>query len=197
MTFYKIDFVPGIGEVNVKTFNLKEISVKEACRLNEKWHSRLPIIKESNVIRNTHYICYGAFYGGECFGVAILSSPVSPSFNGLPIIELRRLAIPETAPKNTASWILGKVVKRIKLDIPEIEKIISYQDTEVHTGTIYKAANWKPAIKTKFADWNHGTRKRNAPQSKADKIRWEVVIGHKSNRPHKKAQEQGKIGTWF
>lgn len=193
MVFYKIDFVPGIGEVHVKTFIFKKISVKEACRLNGMWHSRLPVIVESNIIRNAHYACYGAFYSGECFGVAILSSPVSPTFNGLPVIELRRLAIPENAPKNTASWMLGKIVKAIKLDIPEIEKIISYQDTEVHTGTIYKAANWIPISKTKFADWNHGTRKRNTAQSKADKIRWGIVVGHKSKRPQKKAQKQERI----
>ena len=87
-------------------------------------------------------------------------------------LELRRLAIAPDAPKFTATWMLSKMVKAIKKRHPEITKLVSYQDTEVHTGTIYAAANWKKDVVSKFQEWTTESRKRNNLQSKADKIRW-------------------------
>ena len=87
-------------------------------------------------------------------------------------LELRRLAISPDAPKFTATWIIAKMVKDIKKQFPDVTRLVSYQDTEVHTGTIYKAANWKLDSVSKLQDWSTGKRKRNALQSKSDKIRW-------------------------
>jgi hypothetical protein len=50
--------------------------------------------------------------------------------------------------------------------------LVSYQDAEVHTGTIYAAANWKQDVVSKFQEWTQGNRIRNKLQSKSDKIRW-------------------------
>jgi hypothetical protein len=158
------------------------ISVKDARRLNEKWHSRLPKIPESCILRNKYRICFGAFFEGNCYAIAIITSPVNPALEKQLIVELRRLAISGNAPKNTASWMLGKIVKDVFIEWPEVEKIISYQDCEVHTGTIYKAANWIPAHTTKYTDWNHASRKRNLSQSTSNKIRWEYLKPTKKNR---------------
>ena len=49
-------------------------------------------------------------------------------------------AIASDAPKYTATRMLSIMVKRIKKEFPDIVRLISYQDTEVHKGTIYKAA---------------------------------------------------------
>jgi hypothetical protein len=68
------------------------------------------------------------------------------------------------------------MVKDIKKRFPDVTKLVSYQDTEVHTGTIYKAANWKLDTVSKFQDWSTEKRQRNALQSKADKIRWTLEI---------------------
>jgi len=70
--------------------------------------------------------------------------------------------------------------------------LISYQDTEVHTGTIYKAANWIPANRTKFASWNV-SRERNSDQSTADKIRWEYKIKEMQARKEKIKHEQTSL----
>ena len=91
-------------------------------------------------------------------------------------LELRRLAIAPDAPKFTATWMISKMIKDIKSRFPDVTMLVSYQDTEVHTGTIYKAANWKLDIVSKFKDWSNETRKRNAVQTKADKIRWTYPI---------------------
>ena len=50
----------------------KKVSdIKRICELNAVWHSRLPKIDYSNVIRNKNYICYQATYEGNIFAVAI------------------------------------------------------------------------------------------------------------------------------
>lgn len=156
-------------------FVVKEIDVQLACKLNRMWHSRLPQIHWSNVVRNKKYVCYGLFYESMCWAVAIFSSPISQSFDGDIILELRRYAIKEKAPKNTASWGIGQMVKMIRSKYPDVEKLISYQDTAVHNGTIYKASNWKASATTKFTSWGN-SRKRNPDQAIGDKVRWEYVI---------------------
>ncbi|MBT9165278.1 MAG: hypothetical protein DDT23_01293 [candidate division WS2 bacterium] len=87
------------------------------------------------------------------------------------------MAISPEAPRFTATWMLGKMVRDIKKRFPEIAKLISYQDVEVHKGTIYVAGGWiKHSTETKFMSWNTEKRKRNKPQSKANKVRWELAI---------------------
>ena len=70
----------------------------------------------------------------------------------------------------------SKMIKDIKSRFPDVTMLVSYQDTEVHKGTIYKAANWKLDVVSKFQEWSNDKRKRNALQSKADKIRWTYPI---------------------
>lgn len=155
--------------------HIREISAKEASMLNEKWHSRLPKIHWSNIVRNTHHICYGLFNNEYAIGVAIWSSPVAQNRfeDGKNIMELRRLALSDKCPKNTASRTISLMVKMVKRKFPELTRLISYQDIAVHHGTIYKASNWVIGNKTKFISWSTQKRKRNKDQSNAEKIRWE------------------------
>ena len=165
-------------KIKVKEIVIEETRAQIACMLNELWHSRLPKIHWSNVVRNTHYVCYVFKYKEAIIGVAIWSSPVAQNRmkNGKRILELRRLALSNVCPKNTASFVLSQMIKRIKKKFPEIIKLISYQDKDVHLGTIYKASNWKMAGQVSLLDWNTNKRKRNPLQSTADKIRWEYSL---------------------
>ena len=112
--------------------------------LNELWHSRLPKIHWSNVVRNTDYICYAIYSGDMVCGVGIWSSPVAQNrfANGREMLELRRLAIANDAPPNTATRAISLMQDDIKKAMLDIKRLISYQDTSVHKGTIYKASNW-------------------------------------------------------
>lgn len=160
-------------------FSFEEIKAKIACDLNAKWHSRFPNIHYSNVVRNKRYICYAAKFDGNYFAVAIWSSPIAGNRlkDGWLLLELRRMAIAPNAPKNTASRMISFMTKDIKKRFPEIIRLISYQDTEAHFGTIYKASNWKPIdTKQTQTDWGYTGRKRNKPQSTAPKIRWEYSL---------------------
>ena len=159
-------------------FNIGEINVKLACELNKIWHSRLPRIDWTNVVRNTYYVCYAAEYEGIYFAVAIWSSPIAQNKfkNGSGILELRRFAISPEAPHNTASRMMKVMIKLIKKKFPKIKKLISYQDVEVHRGTIYKASGWVAVSKSRGASWTTNKRKRNKEQTLAAKIRWEYNL---------------------
>ena len=120
---------------------------------------------------------FGAKYDVKYYAVAWWSKPVARKLNNKGLIELRRLAIHQDAPKFTATRMLSRMRKQIKIEFPEISKCISYQDTDVHSGTIYKADNWKIG--------NVGTRVRKGwesrdcnrqNQSTAPKIRWEYEL---------------------
>lgn len=162
-----------------KKTKMEIIKPQTASLLNQVWHSRLPRIHYSNIIRNRYSVCYALSYMNIYIACAIWSSPVNQSFPIESFLELRRLAISELCPKNTATFFISKMIKDIEKRFKLVTDLISYQDTEVHLGTIYKAANWFIDNRTKFVSWNKGEgggRKRNEDQSKADKIRWKYKI---------------------
>lgn len=63
--------------------------------------------------------------------------------------------------------------RHIQKVFPEIALLVSYQDTEVHFGTIYKADNWQAVHESPGTSWTNKTRQRNKEQSLAVKVRWE------------------------
>lgn len=162
----------------VKDIIIEETRAQIACMLNELWHSRLPKLHWSNVVRSKKYVCYAIKYKQAVIGAAIWSSPVAANRlkNGFDMLELRRLALSDVCPKNTATYVISQMVKNIKVKFPDLIKLISYQDKEVHLGTIYKASNWTAASDVRLLDWSHSKRKRNALQSTAPKVRWEYNI---------------------
>jgi len=85
---------------------------------------------------------YRAAFDGVTYAVALWNTP---SARTLPpgLLELRRMAVAPDAPHCTASRFLNEMVKRIAVEFPHIERVISYQDMHVHTGTIYRAAGWQ------------------------------------------------------
>jgi hypothetical protein len=154
-------------------------TVDTAMLHNLLWHSRLPLTNKGNLLRNRNTAFFGAVYDLCYYAVAIWTTPVAANRmkNGFDMLELRRLAIAPDAPKYTATWMLGKMVRHIKTHYPHIIKLVSYQDTEVHTGTIYKAGNWVLESQTKYMDWSTEQRKRSAiVQSRAAKNRWAYSI---------------------
>jgi hypothetical protein len=173
-----------IAPSSPKRLSLREISVDHAMEYNAMWHSRLPTTSHSNMIRNTRKIFYGAEYEGHCFASAMWTDPVANNRLSKKFIwlELRRLAIAPDSPKFTATWMISKMIKDIKKKFPEVTRLVSYQDTDVHTGTIYSAANWKKDTVSKFQEWTTDNRKRNELQSKSDKVRWIYELGEENEQ---------------
>lgn len=165
---------PRLVPESPRLMKVLEIGVDEAMKYNEMWHSRLPETNKGNLTRNKHFVFYGAEYKDHCFASAIWTTPVANNRLSKKDVwlELRRLAISPDAPKFTATWMISKMVKIIRKTYPEITKLISYQDIEVHKGTIYAAANWQKVGETKGIEWNTEKRIRKPSQSVSDKVRW-------------------------
>ena len=159
------------------------VAYEKARDLNAKWHSRLPRIGDpANVMQRTP--CYAATFGDVIYAVAIWSHPVSRALPQTEWLELRRLAVAPDAPKNTASRMLAVMARLLRRDAPDVVRLISYQDTETHTGGIYRAAGWEPTAAVPYSPWNKpnsrnlsgNPRRRPECQSKATKQRWEKAL---------------------
>ena len=190
--------VEGQGSIPMSPlqFNVTETSWEMFKKLNKLWHSRLPDV-------GAYYID-GVFFCGVYknvyFCVAGWSAPIARMLNNKGYYELRRFAISEDAPKNTASRILkimGNIIKKTK---PNIYRLISYQDTDVHFGTIYKANGWIKTSKSKPNDkgWvDRHPRRSSKSQTISAKIRWEKQIrqGQETKttviKPPKKVPQKG------
>lgn len=118
---------------------VEEVEYDHAKELNRLWHSRLPRMG-TGFIKAMPFLCFVADFHGLAYAVAIWSNPVARNLPQREWLELRRLAISPDAPRNTASWMLGIMARLIHKKRPWVETLVSYQDTEVHTGGIYKAA---------------------------------------------------------
>jgi len=91
--------------------------------------------------------CFGIFENNLIFGVCTFGVPATP-YVGKSIIgqdkaylvlELNRLCIEDSAPKNTASFFISQCIKQIEK--PKI--IVSYADSgQNHVGYIYQATNF-------------------------------------------------------
>lgn len=162
-------------------FRIVEIHVSKAQELNALWHSRLPIYNTGFCLNSA--ISFAAIYENKIYAVAIWSNPVACNCPQKEWLELRRMAICSDAPKNTASRMLSVMVKVIRKKFHHVTKLISYQDTEVHTGTIYKASGWIKGKEHKGGSWNRpnahnswNLKKRTRPdlnEATGPKIRWE------------------------
>tara|TARA_R110002020_G_C15858727_1_gene736920 strand:- start:46 stop:615 length:570 start_codon:yes stop_codon:yes gene_type:complete len=155
---------------------IEETNVNKVIELNELWHSVLPQTSKSNLVRNRYKIFFVATYKNRYYASAIWTSPVASNRikNGLLWLELRRFAISNNAPKNTATRMLSIMKNLIHKKFPEILGLLSYQAIDHHKGTIYKAAGWVSTKKSKSVEWHIG-KKRNKMQTKSDKIRWELT----------------------
>jgi hypothetical protein len=87
-------------------------------------------------------------------------------------MELKRMAISDDAPKNTASRMISYMVRDIRKGFPSVPRLISYQDPAVHSGTIYRASGWQCTGARKSGGFASAkSRYREADQAPGDKMR--------------------------
>ena len=156
-----------------KQFQVVVVSANLAVRLNEQWHSRLPLFG------GCPRVSYALTHNERYYGVAIWSSPVARLLPQLEWLELRRMALAPEVPYNTASWFLARMERLIPVAFPDVVRLISYQDTEAHQGTIYKASNWVNAHTGQGQEWTRPSRRSLPQQSAAPKIRWEKELNRR------------------
>lgn len=139
------------------------------CNLD--WHSRLPKIGVSQF-----RAIYSAEFDGIIYAVAAWSNPVARLLPQLEWLELRRFAIHQKAPKNTASRMIGWMIRDIRKTLYNVKKLISYQDLATHKGTIYKASGWHQAegYKSRARVWIGREGRTN--QAVSPRMRWELDL---------------------
>lgn len=112
----------------------------------------------------------GAMGGGisVCFAMFIEDKLVGGSVLGKPrhekkykkCIDIRRMACLDSAPCNSESWFLSQIIKWCASNT-DYNYVLSYSDKTVgHSGTIYKAANFKnigETAPTKYVEWGEKT----------------------------------------
>lgn len=155
--------------------------VRHARVLIARWHSRLP-----DTQAGPWMAAYRASFDGVTYAVALWNTP---SARMLPagLLELRRMAVAPDAPHCTASRFLAEMGRAVRREFPDVQRMISYQDVDVHKGIIYLAAGWEPVHHSKARTRDRsgsrvGTRRAyrsnlngDAPDASA-KVRWEKAL---------------------
>lgn len=162
--------------LSVSDMWVEQIGFEHAHELNKLWHSKLPRMGTGFCTKMNSYYCFAATYKGIAYAVAIWSHPVAPNLPQHEWLELRRMAVSPERPVNTCSWMLSKMISILRAKCPQITTLVSYQIIGEHSGTIYKAANWKETAINKDGEWNRPGRSRPEAQAKGAKQRWERVI---------------------
>lgn len=129
-------------EIEVEKFAFNDLVIQEASILE---------IKE--FLDLYHYLgngrggkAYGAYLSNKLIACIVFSPPLRQNtasqfdLADAKVRELSRLCIhPSYHKKNFASWLISKIIKLINSQV-----IIAYADTTIgHSGTIYKASNFK------------------------------------------------------
>lgn len=114
------------------------IAKDRAKELNRLWHSRFPSFGGGGA-----RVCYGAEFDGLFYAVAMWTNPSSRKLPQRKWLMLKRYAIADDAPKNTASRMEGWMVRDIRKRFQEVTTLVSYSDPDTHDGTIYRACGWE------------------------------------------------------
>ena len=131
----------------MKGYEIREIKYNDTKDfiLNKHYAQRMPSIS----------FAYGLFNSDYMVGVLTIGKPASNSLcrgvcgaeNAHKVYELNRLITEDNLPKNTLSFFVGGVLKKLK---DENLVIVSYADTGAgHNGYIYQATNFIYTGKTK------------------------------------------------
>lgn len=105
----------------------------------------------SGKVVNNSQLHFGAFLDGRLHGVL----SYGPSMDKKKVIglvrdtgwnefiELNRMAFDDYLPRNSESYCIGKTLRMIKKQAPQIKWVISFADgTQCGDGTIYRASNF-------------------------------------------------------
>jgi hypothetical protein len=171
------------GRVRARDLVFEPCPKPHAVEMVRLWHSRLP-----NTQRGPWTHAFRGHCHDQTYVVALWNNC---SARTLPQSwrELRRMACAPDAPRNTASRFLGWMARWFTDNEPSVDRLISYQDTAVHEGTIYKAAGWVVGSEgvTRLRDRSkarvgtsrmYRTSINGTDADMSRKVRWEKATGN-------------------
>lgn len=132
------------------SFEIKRVSKTEASTILLKYHYLKDVSKGFKSGFN-----YGLFQNSQICGVCIFTGfPVPELAKGMlglerneqkGLFELSRFCLePKVQEKehNLSSWFLSRAIRQFRKDTL-VKVLLSYADSDFHTGTIYKACNFE------------------------------------------------------
>lgn len=130
-----------------------------ALHFNSAWRAATLIepcsVSDVDCLIKAHYLrkrpaivvlCLRMLVGSALVGTVVYSLPPRESSvrYGGKTWELARLYLLNDVPRNAESWLISQSVRHIRKQNPDIKFLVSYADPSAgHSGTIYKAANWR------------------------------------------------------
>lgn len=88
----------------------------------------------------------GLFRGVQPLGVVVFALPpreTAKRYGGV-TWELARLWVSDLVPTNGETFVIGRAIRYIKQHRKDVAVLVSYADPSAgHSGTIYRASNWK------------------------------------------------------
>lgn len=154
--------------------DVRVISKNDASKILLKYHYLKDISRGFKSGYN-----YGLFLDGEIIGVCIFTGfPVPELSKGMlgldrsdqdGLFELSRLCLEPEIQKvehNLSSWFVARCIRNLRSDT-KVRVILSYADNDFHSGTVYKALNFKyyglSALKKDFyIKQDNGTYKKHS-----------------------------------
>lgn len=90
-------------------------------------------------------------------------------------LELTRLAHSPYVPRNFGSWALARMRRWIRVNMPDVTRLISYQDADAHDGALYRADNWQQVYEQRTThSWNN--RSGRLGTERKHRIKWEYRL---------------------
>jgi len=103
-------------------------------------------------------VAFGLFKGFDLLGVVCYGTPSSAPLrrgiagdeHALNVVELTRLWVDDSVPKNGESYLIGNTLKHAGKEI-----VVSFAEIEAgHVGTVYQASNWiYTGLSAKRTNW--------------------------------------------
>lgn len=133
---------------------------KRRCRIMTCDFSNISYIFEKFHYKKAHMgggisVCFAMLIDNKIVGGSVLGKPRHEK-KYKNCIDIRRMACLDDSPPNSESYFLGQIIKWITCNT-KYENVLSYSDMTVgHTGTIYKASNFKEigfTSETKYVEW--------------------------------------------
>lgn len=154
--------------LSAKSLRFFKCEHNKAKQLNRLWHSRFPELGGA-----CSRLAYAAEGLGQLYAAAVWTNPSSPKLPQYSWLMLKRFAIADDRPANTASRMMGWMIRDIGRRFPEVEWLVSYHDPDSHVGTIYKATGWIADQETRRAGvmWHRG-REHTANRPCRRVVRW-------------------------
>jgi len=136
------------------------MALENYCIKRIDYHTAMKIIVEKHYLHRKApcSIAFGLFLDDECKGVVVYGTPSSaPLRRGIAgddnvnnVVELTRLWVCDSVPRNGESFLIGNTIKQCGKEI-----VVSYAEIEQgHLGIVYQATNWYyTGLSAKRTNW--------------------------------------------